>query len=229
MVLLTDRRGLRLWPLLRFLGLVPLSVLIGHDAVFITQYGLGSDFATAMRVGGHDGYWIAFSLVILGLASLGLARSIWRAARLSRQARECTSDRGQSGKLAAVAGYLDEVRRIWPRLFVATAAGFTIQENLEHLASGQVPHGLGSLIGAEHPFSIPVLAVVALAVAAVGGVLRWRVRILEARIALAAARFRWARPLATRPAARWPAIAALRMLLSFLVRLDAGRAPPLAG
>jgi hypothetical protein len=227
MVLLTDRRGLRLWPLLRFLGLVPISILLGHDAVFVTQYGVGDELAEAMRAGGHDGYWIAFSLVILGLAALGLARSMWRGARLTRHARRLEVDAGRSGIPTAASGYVAEVTRIWPRLFVATAVGFTVMENLEHLAAGQAPHGMTSLIGAEHPFSIPVLAVVALAVAAVGGLLRWRIRILETRVALVAARLRWARPIASRPAGRWPSLAALRLLAWFLTRLDAGRAPPL--
>ena len=121
-----------------------------------------------------------------------------------------------------------ELRRIWPKLFVATAVLFTLQENLEHIAAGQAPHGLGSLIGSEHPYAVAVIAIVVGIAAAFGALIRWRIRLLEARAAWAAAAHepRLRGPRSLQPGRSWWGIAAVNRLAWFLVRLDAGRAPP---
>src|SRR5690348_15895631 len=74
MVLTTGRRNVRALRSLRFLALLPVSLLLGHEAVLAIQYGLGSDFAAAMTAGGHDAYWLAFSVVIAALTLGVLAR-----------------------------------------------------------------------------------------------------------------------------------------------------------
>jgi len=234
MVVVTDRRRARTLPWLRLAALLPLSLLVGHEAVFALQFGIGDGLRAAMSAGGHDNYWTAFTVVITALSGLLLAREVARAARL--RARLRALDRGSTaaatmpnvGDAAGSRSWRAEFRAIWPLLFAITAAAFTIQENLEHLAQGQVPHGLGSLVGAEHPLAVPVLALVSAAVAALGALVRWRIRSLEARVAAAsrAAAAPRRHPRATAPAPEWPVLGALRGHAWFLVRLLAGRAPP---
>jgi hypothetical protein len=234
MVLLTDRRRSRTLPWLRLAALLPLSLLLGHEAVFALQFGIGDGLRQAMSAGGHDHYWTAFTVVITALSAGLFLREVARAARLQGRLRElrrsaptASGGSGPASTLTARGAWRAEFRSIWPSLFAISAAGFTIQENLEHLAAGQVPHGLGSLIGGEHPLALPILALVSGAIAAIGALIRWRVRTLEARVAAArAGTGRRRHPRAIVPAREWPAIGALRAEAWFLVRLLAGRAPP---
>ena len=231
MVIVTGRRTARALPWLRLLALLPISLLVAHEAVFGVQYGLGEAFARAMSAGGHDGYWTAFSLVIAALTVAFLAREGLRATRLQLRVRSA----GGAGRRASVhrqrgegGSWRREFRSIWPLLFAGTVAAFAVQENLEHIASGEAPHGLGSLIGPEHPLAIPILALVTAIVAAAGALIRWRVHILELRVARAArASDRRRHPRSIAPAREWPVTGSLRAHAWFLVRLLAGRAPPL--
>ena len=204
MVLSTTPGSARRWTQLRFLVLLLVTVLVGHDAVFASQFGLGEGFRQAMTAGGHDAYWMAFSVVIVALGALALVREVLRGMRLSRRIGWPAGRRSPGSPVApdGVVGYVAELRRIWPKLFVATAILFTIQENLEHIAAGQAPHGLGSLIGTEHPYAVAVLAIVVGIAAAFGALVRWRIRMLEARAAWAAA--------SHQPRLRGPSIAPAR-------------------
>jgi hypothetical protein len=230
MVVLTNRRRARMLPWLRLAALLPLSLLLGHEIVFALQYGVGTGLQAAMSAGGHDNYWTAFTVVITALSAGLLVREVARSARLRARLRELrggASPVPEPSTTTRAGAWQTEFRGIWPLLFALTATGFTVQENLEHLAAGQVPHGLGSLVAGEHPLALPVLALVSAAIAALGALVRWRVQILEARVAAAraaAARPRHPRSLA--PAREWPPVGALRAHAWFLVRLLAGRAPP---
>jgi hypothetical protein len=85
---------------------------------------------------------------------------------------------------------------------------FVVQENIEHLGAGHEPPGIEVLASSEYPAAPLVIAAVALAVAFVGALVRWRRAELVARIAAAIRRLR-------RPIAR-----SIRR-----TRLDAGRGP----
>ncbi len=225
MVVHTGRRAARALPWLRLIALLPISLFLGHTAVFMTQFGIGDDLRRAMTGGGHDGYWMAFSLVISAIAAGLLGRAVFRATRLSRRLRTVSAS-GASATPDLDGGWRREFRTIWPALFLATSFGFGILENLEHIAAGQAPHGLGALIGTEHPTAVPVLALVSAAIAAIGTLVRWRIRVLEARVARATQqRQRLRGPHSLAPAREW--LAAVRPIGRFVVRLDAGRAPPL--
>ena len=103
-------------------------------------------------------------------------------------------------------------------------AGFLLQENLESVLAG---HGLPGLHALAGPFTMPMLGVVALLVAAAGGLLRWRERVLVARLAAArAAAHPSLRPVAAVAAPAWGAIAAIVAHGWLLARRLAGRAPP---
>jgi hypothetical protein len=221
-------RVARALPWLRLAALLPITLLAGHQAVFTLQFGLGDGIRTAMTAGGHDGYWSAFSLVILALTAALLAREGVRVVHLRLQLRGRAASVATGSRPGEAPGsWRREFRSTWPLLFAATAIAFGIQENLEHIAAGEAPHGLGVLIGGEHPFAVPVLAAVSAAIAAVASLVRWRVRILELGVARVRQRPRVPRPRATLPAREWPAVGSIRAHAWFLVRLLAGRAPPL--
>jgi hypothetical protein len=224
MVFLTTRRLATRFAWLRFLVLVPISLLAGHEAVFRVQYAPDA-VAAAMRAGGHDGYWQAFSVVIVALTAGVLLREC---ARIVRLRMHSSDGAGWPARDLGVRPWRHEFRALWPPLFGATVLAFGVLENMEHLAAGLQPHGIGSLIGSEHPLAVPVLAVASAAVAALGALVRWRIRILEARVRSTAAAppRRRIQPLA--PARDWPPVGSVRSHAWFLVRLRAGRAPPSA-
>jgi hypothetical protein len=120
MVLDTSRRLARALPWLRLLAPLPISLLLGHNTVFATQFGLEDDLRRAMTGGGHDGYWTAFSLVILVLASGLLLRAGVRAIGL----RQHLSRIGPTPAAGTRSGdYRSELRLIWTPPFVGTAIG----------------------------------------------------------------------------------------------------------
>lgn len=141
-----------------------------------------------MTAGGQDGSWTAFTAIITALTGGLLARETLRTGRLRWRLRAA----GRSGRhayartpCADTGSWHREFRSTWPLLFAATAVTFAMQENLEHLAAGEVAHGLGAIIGGEHPFAVPVMAIVSAAVAAVSSLIRCRVRTIELRVARA--------------------------------------------
>jgi hypothetical protein len=107
----------------------------------------------------------------------------------------------------------------------ATALVFLIQENVEHLVATGSWFGLAPLDGRLHPDALPLLVAASLVVAAAGAFVRWRVRVLEGRLELAARSF--PRPAADRADRAWRLVAAACRHRRLLVRLDAGRAPPI--
>lgn len=212
--------------MLRFGALALASVWFAHDAVFAAEHGFGAGFAQAMTEGGHDGYWTVFTLAV-GVAGTLLA--LWAAVRLTRLATALGSDRAvphRAGPAAPTTTYRRELVGLWRPLLVVTATVFTLQENAEHLLGHGHLIGLGALAGPEYPLALPVLALVTLAAAAVGALVRWRIAVLEARLAGYLHRPRQRGLAASRPSPRWTHIAAIRAHAWFLVRLDAGRAPP---
>ncbi len=209
---------------LAMLGLV--SLAIAHDAIFAAQYGFGEAFARAMRDGGHDGYWPVFSMIAVVAATVLGLRAAVRVGRVrgtDRSIRATTVPGGSPDR-----GYRRELVGLWSPLFVLVSIAFAVQENVEHLAGHGHVLGLAALTGPEYPLALPALALVTLAAAAVGALVRWRIAVLTARLAgrPPAARRRDLTP--RRPAPRWTDVAAVRAHAWFLVRLDAGRAPPLA-
>lgn len=221
MVRPASRTQIRRLQLLRLIALVPIAAFAGHELLFLLQYGTGDDYTTIMLQSGH-GYWLAFSVVILVLCGGVIARGAFQVHRLSR--RVIPASRHLGG--ARAPSYRAELRAIWPALFLLSCAFFTVQENLEHIGAGLAPHGIGSLLGAEHPLAVPALALTSLLVAAIGALIRWRVQTLERRLGQPSGMTRERGLRATRPARRWRSISAMVATARALVRQDAGRAPP---
>ena len=227
MTLSVSRSAAGWWHLARFIALVLVSAVVAHTAVYAAHAGVGEGFATAMRRSGHDTYWLPAALLVVALAALLAARGAlvtWRTIR-----RGGTAALGPTRHHPEAPTYTSQLLRLWPQLSAATLVAFAVQENVEHLLTDGHLLGIDALIGARHPLALPVIAVVALAMAAAGAVVRWRVAALVARIAAAHAVSR--APLddhrRTR-AGRWQAIAALCAVRWLLVRRDLGRAPPRA-
>lgn len=246
MVLQTSRRSLVVPHAVRF-GLLALGgLLLGHQAAYAVQYGIGAGLTQAMATGGH-GYWPIFSTLALSALLLLLSRSTWRLVPLrgdgpSAGAPRAAAEGHPAGLPRARHGprptdpptapptvprtYRRELLALWPPLFGVVAIGFTIQENLEHVTShGHVP-GLEPILGPSAPLALPILALVTLALAAVGALLRWRVATLEARLARSRTAQSASARTARRPAPAWTVVGAIRATFWSLIRQGPVRAPP---
>lgn len=204
----------------RFAVLVAAALLAGHDAVYLLHHGIGPGFASAMRDGGHDGYWGTYSIVVViaaGMVSLAAATRL-----VALASRSTPLHRGSRAR--AVPSYRRELIRLGVRLVPAVIAGYLLQENVEHLlAEGHVA-GIEPLIGA-HPLAVPCLLLVAISVAAVGALVRWHIRVLAAH-AGAPHQITRRRPRRPSALAAWTLGAALRASRWLDLRPEAGRAPP---
>ena len=212
---------------LRFVLLIAASLLVAHDGVYAAQYGVGARLAARMSASGHDGiYWPLFSVLgATGAVALGLlaARELLL---LSRKVGAL--DSRSDPQRTAAPGYWRELANLWPRLFLLVTPLFVLQENVEHVLSHGHVIGIGALTGPEYPLALPVLVVVTLLLAALGGLVRWRVAILRERLA-AAHRAPREPTSAPRPVTTaWSIVAAEIAHRWILVRHDHGRAPPLS-
>jgi len=205
---------------IRLVALAWIALLVGHDAVFAAQYGLGDAYRTAMASGGHA-YWdIAVALgAIGGVVVLTAAFGVWRLERLASGRR--------LGRRPAIAApsYRATLLALWPRLLAIVVIGFALQENVEHLTTHGHVIGVGALVGAEYPLALPILGLVSLLLAALGAVVRWRIRLLAWRVShgMPVGRHR------PRPAPRsavWLAATADLPHRWTIGRPDAGRGPP---
>jgi hypothetical protein len=173
---------------------------------------------------GHDGYWGPFTLVAT-VAAIGLM--VGSGLVLTRLQRLASRTPSSISMPSSPAAYRRELWSIWPRLFVAIAVLFAFQENIEtFLARGDLP-GIDVLLNGGLPVALPVLALVSLALAGVGALVRWRIATLQARIRAAMHDAR-PRSIDARPAREWAAVDAAAPHRWILDRRDAGRAPPQA-
>jgi hypothetical protein len=208
---------------IRFPVLVALGLLIAHDATYALQYGLGAARDDAIAAIAHQ-YWAGFTALAVLAVAIALAVTVTGMVRL-RRALQGLPAAGPS----RVPQYAAEVRRLWPRLLTAVTLAFLALENVEHLASGLPAPGLWALAAPHYTFAIPVLVVATGLLAAAGAWLRWRQDVLVLRLVAARAAAAAFRRLSAHrpPARRWRLVAALIAHRWILLRLDAGRAPPL--
>ena len=226
MTIATSHGTARLLRAARFGLLALVSVLVAHDAIFAAQYGFGAAFADAMRAGGHDPYWpILSTLAVVAATLLGL-RAILRLGHLRSTEPPNRPVRATASFGHVARSYRRELVILWPPLFALVSVAFGVQENAEHLLGHGHLIGIGAVTGPEYPLALPVIALVTLLAAAVGALVRWRIAVLQARLA---GRLHPTRPrglTARRAHPGWADVAAIRAHAWFLVRLDAGRAPP---
>jgi hypothetical protein len=199
--------------------LVLAGLFVAHDAIYVAQFGLGDGYARAMSEQGHDAYWVPVSIVLALGVALVLLGSLSAYHRLCRSAADAT------GIHIEGPSYPAELVRTWLRLFPSVAVSFTVQENIEHVGVGGHLAGLDPLFGPASSLALPVLATATFALAALGALVRWRIRGLEARVD-AAARQRFAPVRDIVWPAGWAVVAASVAHRWILDRRDAGRAPP---
>ena len=222
MVLLASRRTFLFLHALRFGMLALGGLLIGHQAVYVAQYGDGAALSQAMTSGGHDGYWTTFTTVALSGLLLLLLRSAWRLHELRRDTAGIASGPGDQHRTRA---YGRDLLRLWPPLFGTVAVAYLIQENLEHLAGQGHLAGFSPIVGTQAALALPILGLVTLAFALVGALVRWRIAVLEARIRAARAHRSW--PVGEdRFHASWAVVGAIRATFWSLARQGPVRAPP---
>jgi len=193
------------------------ALVVAHNMTFLMAYGAG--YGEALAHAGHGGAWSSAVLVVLsaGLGLLGL--SVWRLYRLGLMARTLRPG-DEAGRRPALRTFGRSLLTLWLRLALVTALLLVLQENLEHRLAGEVLPGITVLGSSQYPNALLVVIAVALAVAVVGALFRWRHDILVAWIASRSRR----RPL--RRLAAGDASARDRRPESIVGRGLAVRAPP---
>lgn len=202
---------------LAFWALAAIALLISHDATYLVQMGPGEMLTRALREAGH-GYWGAASAMLL---VAGILAGVWvglRIVRLRRHARAV----GVRVDSVPPASWIRRAGAMWGRLAIIVAAGFLVQENVEHLLTHGHAPGVGALAGPESPLALPVIAGITLLAAVVATALRVTERRLVAAI-LHALRSNLGR--APRALPR-PEGHVLVQSGSPIARAAAGRAPP---
>jgi hypothetical protein len=203
---------------LGFLAMTSVALVVAHNLVFLLAYGAGFDEALAHT--GHDGTWgTAVAVVVtaaFGLVGLGA----WRLYRLGVVAGSLTTTEESLHPEPIV--FARRLVGLWLRLAATTTLIFVVLENLEHQHAGLGLPGLSVLESAEYPHASFVIAAIALAVAFLVSLFRWRRDVLVARIA--AARGPWFR--ARQAIKARQAIWVDRRRASIVARQFSGRAPP---
>lgn len=195
------------------------ALVLAHNLVFLAGYGPA--YGEALGRTGHGATWSSAVLIVLGLGVMLLVAAAWRLRTLGVLARAAAreailpSDRR---------GFVGHLVRLWPRLTLLTLALFVLQENVEHYNIGEPLPGLGVLLSSEYPNALLIFGVVALVVAIVGALFRWRRDVLLARMAAARPRWRRASGRSVRPSLAWVD----GLAGSLLGRRLAVRAPPVA-
>ncbi len=217
-------RGLA-W-LTRLVLLVLVADLLAHDAAYRS---LGAAVGRTPPLTWHD-YWPLFLAVVAVAGTSGLVRALRRLRSLEcafQGAATGATPFGGSGSPVhpPLPSYHRELLVLWPAVTVLTAVAFLVQENLEHLVATGAWFGLAPLDGRLQPDAVPLVVLSSLVAAAAGALVRWRVRTLEYRLELVATAF--PRPAADRADRAWRLVAAASRRRRQLVRLDAGRAPPI--
>lgn len=196
--------------------LIAFSTVVTHQVTYVLANPDRHAYERAMSSAGHDGWWLPLAFaIIVGLVGLGClaTRELLRLGRLSQE-HSVGRDEGWS-----IAGYVRIVASLWMRLALVTAIVYGVQENLEHVATGEAVPGLDVL---AVPRGLPIMVIlgVSLVIAAIVGLARWRRGVFLARIA--AARLHPAVRGARGPRPE----ASQRAPLDSLCRLPRSRAPP---
>ena len=200
------------------MALTAVALVLAHNLIFLVTYGAGAGAALART--GHDARWGDAATVVLALGGTLLTAGAWRLWRLARRVRDLERS-GLRPRVRNGHSLIRTVLRFWVVIAPLSAALLVAQENIEHLSVGLPLPLLGVLYSAEYPVTVPVVALVALAIAAVAGLFAMRVAALQARVAELTLRHRRVPAGRRRPA--WPQ----RVATSILGCRMAGRAPPL--
>lgn len=195
------------------------ALVLAHQLVYLARYG--SLYGEALVHSGHGEAWGAAVTTSLILGGALAALAAFRLAHLGLLIRWRAGSPGPISRRPDVRPLIRTYARIAPRLVVLSVVLLTLQENIEHAASGQGTPGPGILLTREYAGGLWITIGVGLAVAFVAALFQWRHRVLLER--LRAARPRLRRTVIA--AAPRPAILH-RPTESLLGRRSALRAPP---
>jgi hypothetical protein len=211
----------------RFWALALVGLLVGHQAVYLAEYG--SRYSDAMARTGH-GYWLVFALFVLVVGGVPIAATVIGLTRLWARLRRTARVMGGAHRVRPTErgpSYFGELVSLMPRLLVTVLVGFVIQENVEAASIGHPLVGLGVL---NDLMTLQILVAITALVALAGAWLRWRESVLVARLRTMRAALAHANALAaSRESGRWTEIAAAVALRWLIARRIAGRSPPLPG
>jgi hypothetical protein len=219
MIVTTSGPAARTASVLRFALLSVVGVFLGHEAVYLAAHGQGHRFVEAMSAGGHDGYWTWFTVLAVGSSILASALAAMELRRAGRAAR------GKPVRSGRPVPYRLEVRRLWRGLFPVLVVAYLLQENIESAASAGRLSGVGPVFDA-HGAAVPILALVALALATFGALVRWRLERISGRRGTPDRPIVVPRAPADRPAAGWWVVPARLSRSWILLGQAPGRAPP---
>ena len=176
----TPRVRARIPGLLIDAALSAVALVIVHNLAFLLAYGSAAGAVLART--GHDVRWTEAVVLMLAVGATMLVAASLRVVSLVRSihAPGAGATVGYPGR-AALRAFTAEA------LGIATASGllFLLQENLEHMSSGQALPGLGVLWSPEYPVTLPLLAIVAAALSALATLFRLRIAALERLLARA--------------------------------------------
>ncbi len=197
--------------------LAAVAVMLAHELVYQLRFGPGDGYQGAMRLLGHEAYWLAAVAIVAILAGSLAWVSLVQLRRLRREAAAAPDIDPGGGARTLTALTVS----IWWRLALSGLVLFLFQENLEAIAIGAAAPGLDVIIGPDllAPLAITIMALV---LAAVVALVHWRRLVLLGRIrALAPS---W--PRRPRPSRRPPVIHACASIDPVL--RGPVRAPPVA-
>jgi hypothetical protein len=197
------------------------AFVLTHQLVFAYTYGAEVD--AALERTGHGFAWsttIVFSVAAAAVLSVAACLELWR---LSRRAGAIGGNRLIEPLRSdePVRALLLPVVRIGAAIALAVAAMLVVSENIEHLLARVPLPGLSVFSGPEYSGTLPILLIVAFAVAFVRALFSWRREVLVAR--LRAAPSPLPRPCSTSVR---PAVATGQRPSTLVGRLFASRAPP---
>jgi len=209
-------------PTLRFVASVaalsPVSLVLAHNLVFLVAFGRGAE--AALRATGHDEGWASAVRLVLAISTVLGLTTIVRLSHLWRTARRLERDRS----LHPQTDWRQLARTVvalWVTLAVVTAGWFLVQENLERLAIGGSLPGIEPLLEGGLAGPVLVIPLISLIVAFIGGLFRWGITALRARIAAAKAA-----PVRPKPARVLPPVDADHRRSDVPSRHHRLRAPP---
>lgn len=201
--------------------LTVVAFVMTHQLVFLYTYGPSANAALART--GHGLGWSSTVAVVLGAGATLAMIAIIELVRLSRRARAFASVHGGSPNRA------DEPWRVLANRTLRDAASIgcavavmlLFSENVEHALIAAPLPGLAVLSGPEYSGTLPILTMIASAIALVRALCQWRREVLTARIQAARPKL----PRATAVTVRVPDVRSHRPRTSIGLRI-AGRSPP---
>lgn len=159
--------------------MVLVTVVLGHELTYLLAHG-PSGYDVAMGEAGHERYWSTF---VFAVGAIAAALIVVVAAQLIRLRRLATGldDPGN----ASPRQFLGLVGRLWLRNGSGAAAVYLVQENVESVTAGHYLPGL-AVFANDHLIALPLILLVALAVAVIGALVAWRRDALLRRLRTAA-------------------------------------------